>query len=102
MDHRGIKIIIHASIWFAPVLVPLLIYLLMEERSIRSLSIQALLFHLIMWTLIGIATLFSFILIGIPFVILFSIIGIIVPIIGIFYAIKDRPFHYPLLASFTD
>lgn len=102
MHHRGIKIIIHASIWFAPVLVPLLIYLFMEDRSIRSLSIQALLFHLIMWTMVGIASIFSLILIGIPFVILFSIIGLIVPIIGIVYAIKDRPFHYPMLASFTD
>jgi hypothetical protein len=102
MDHRGIKIIIHASIWFAPVLVPLLIYLLMEDRPIRSLSIQALLFHLIMWTMIGISSLFSLILIGIPFFILFSIIGLVVPIIGIVYAIKDQPFHYPLLASFTE
>ncbi|MED1472784.1 DUF4870 domain-containing protein, partial [Bacillus salipaludis] len=42
---------------------------------------------------------FSWILIGIPFLIIFGLIAIIAPIVGIVKAINGRPFRYPIIGS---
>jgi hypothetical protein len=99
MDHKGVKAITHASAFFAPFLVPLLVWLLMPDREIKSMALQALLFHVGIGVLITISGIFSYILIGIPFLIVFALMGIYYPIKGVVYSLQGRPFHYPIIGS---
>lgn len=100
MDSKGIKVVTHASTFFAPILVPLLVWLLIKDQEVKSLAMEALIFHIVLSVCIWIFFLLSFILIGIPFLIVASIVAIYYPIKGILYALSDRPFHYPLMGSF--
>ncbi|WP_188430320.1 DUF4870 domain-containing protein [Kroppenstedtia guangzhouensis] len=100
MQVKIIKILVHASTWFAPVLVPLIVWLLTNEKDLKRLSLQALVFHFVIWLLVSISIFFSFILIGIPFLIIFGLIGFIAPILGIIRALQDRRFDYPIIGSF--
>ena len=99
MENKGLKILIHASTWFAPILVPIITYFISSEREIKSLSLQALIFHFVIWVLISVSAFFSFILIGIPFLIIFGLMALIAPIIGIVKALNDLPFRYPIIGS---
>ncbi len=99
MAHKGVKVLTHASTWFAPILVPIIVYFVISDREVKSLSLQALVFHFIMGLLISISIFFSWILIGIPFLIIFGLIAIIAPIKGIIYALEDRHFRYPIIGS---
>lgn len=79
MDHKGVKAITHASAFFAPVLVPLLVWLLMADREVKNTALQALLFHVIIGVLIAISWPFVFILIGIPFFVVFGLMALYYP-----------------------
>ncbi|MBH8596490.1 MULTISPECIES: DUF4870 domain-containing protein [unclassified Thermoactinomyces] len=96
----GLKILIHASTWFAPVLVPIITWLVVKEHEIRKLSLQALVFHIAMVVLIGLSAVLSFLLIGIPFLIIFGLMALIAPIIGIIRALTDERFDYPIAKWF--
>ncbi|MGC4376724.1 DUF4870 domain-containing protein [Fictibacillus sp. Mic-4] len=97
MEGKWLKVIVHASTWFAPILVPLIVLLLSGDKEVRRISLQALVFHIVMGVLIWLSIVFSFILIGIPFLIIFGLIAIIAPIMGIVYALGDRTFNYPMI-----
>ncbi|UYZ13640.1 DUF4870 domain-containing protein [Brevibacillus sp. WF146] len=99
MDHKGVKAITHASTFFAPILVPLVVWLLMQDRNVKNLALQALLFHIIMSVLLSISWALSFVLIGIPFLLAFGFMALYYPIKGIIYALQDRPFRYPVIGS---
>lgn len=99
MENKGIKVLIHASTWFAPIVVPLIVYLLISDREVKSLSLQALIFHFVIGILIAISAIFSWVLIGLPFLVIFGLIAIIAPIVGIVRAINNRPFQYPIVGS---
>lgn len=99
MDNTGIKVLVHASAFFAPYLVPVAIFLFVEDQGVKNLSVQAVLFQLIMGVLIFISALLSFILIGIPFVIGFGIMWFVVPIIGIVKALKNEDYNYPIVGK---
>lgn len=99
MEHKGLKILVHASTWFAPVLVPIIVYFLTSNREVKSLSLQAIIFHLVIGVLISISIFFSWILIGIPFLIVFGLMALIAPIMGIIRALDDRPFRYPIIGG---
>ncbi|QCR34228.1 DUF4870 domain-containing protein [Lysinibacillus sp. SGAir0095] len=101
MESKWGKVIIHASAFFAPMLVPILFWLLSTEEDIKRLSIQALLFQVVMWLLIGISSFFSFILIGIPFLIVFVIMTIVVPVIGIIKALNEEKWNYPIVGRWV-
>lgn len=104
MENKVLKILIHASTWFAPILVPLIIFVVTKEKDIKRLSIQAMIFHLLISLLITISIfLISTIIlaiIGIPLLIGFGLIALIVPIMGILNAYQDRYFEYPIIGSF--
>jgi uncharacterized protein len=53
-----------------------------------------------MGVLIGFSIVFSFLLIGIPFLIIFGLMALIAPIIGIIRALNDEPFNYPIAKWF--
>ena len=101
MESKLLKILLHASAFFAPFLVPIIIYILTFfvdlEEHIKRLSIQALLFQLVMGVLLVISSILSFVIIGIPFVLFFAGMTIVVPIIGIVKAIQDKPYNYPIV-----
>lgn len=101
MEDKWAKVIIHASAFFAPVLVPVLFFLLSDDESVKRTSIQALLFQFVMWVLIGISTVLSFLIIGIPFLIIFVIMTIVVPIIGIVKALQDSHWDYPIVGRWV-
>lgn len=105
METKWIRILIHASTWFAPILVPLLIFFIVPESQLKRLSIQAILFHIIVtagisFSVFLISTII-FAIIGIPLFILIGAIALIVPIIGIIKAARDEYFEYSLISSLT-
>lgn len=103
MDNKGLKILIHASAFFAPYLVPILIYILChfvrEDLELKKLAIQSVFFQLILGVLITISVILSFIIIGIPLLIIFGLMWLIVPIIGIVKAVNDQEFNYPIVGT---
>ncbi|MFP3916314.1 DUF4870 domain-containing protein, partial [Lysinibacillus telephonicus] len=101
MDSKWSKVIIHASAFFAPVLVPILFFLLSVDEEVKRISIQALLFQAVMWLLIFISSLLSFLIIGIPFLIIFGIMTIVVPIIGIVKALGETSWDYPIVGRWV-
>ncbi|WP_172370966.1 DUF4870 domain-containing protein [Sporosarcina jiandibaonis] len=101
MENTGMKVLIHASAFFAPFLVPILMFLISDENDIKKLSIQAILFQLVMGVLIAISVIMSVFLIGLPFLIGFSIMWIVVPIIGIVKALKNERYDYPFVGKWV-
>ncbi|QFF98848.1 DUF4870 domain-containing protein [Psychrobacillus glaciei] len=99
MENTGLKILIHASTWFAPFLVPFIIFLVVDDDEIKKLSIQAILFQLVIGALIVISAILIIFLIGIPMIIIFGIMAFVVPIIGIVKAITGSTFNYPIVGS---
>ena len=101
MENRGMKVLIHASAFFAPFLVPFLLFLISEDEDIKKLSIQAVLFQLVIGVLITISAIMIVFLIGIPFLIGFIIMWFAVPIIGIVKALKNENYDYPIVGKWV-
>lgn len=101
METKWSKVIIHASAFFAPWLVPILFFLISSEEEVKSISVQALLFQVVMVVLLTISGILSFLLIGIPFLIVFGIIYFIAPIIGIVKALSDESWRYPIVGRWV-
>ena len=101
METKWSKVLIHASAFFAPFLIPILFFFISQDDEVKSFSVQALLFQIVMWVLIGISGMLSFILIGLPFLVVFGIMNFIVPIIGIVKAISDEPWRYPIVGRWV-
>ncbi|MCG7335610.1 DUF4870 domain-containing protein [Sporosarcina sp. ACRSM] len=100
MEKTGMKVLIHASAFFAPFLVPFIIFLVAhstEDDEVKRLSIQAILFQLVMGVIISISALLIVVIIGIPMVIGFGLMWLIVPIIGIVKALNGEPYNYPIV-----
>lgn len=101
MDTKWSKVIIHASAFFAPFLIPILFFFISQDEEVKSFSVQALLFQIVMWVLIAISALLSFILIGLPFLVIFGLMSFIVPIIGIVKALLNEPWRYPIVGRWV-
>ena len=101
MEDKWSKVIVHASAFFAPVLVPILFFLISSDEHVKRLSIQALLFQLVMGVLISISVALSIFLIGIPFLIVFGLMTVIVPIIGIVKAFNSTYWNYPIVGRWV-
>ncbi|MFB7157559.1 MULTISPECIES: DUF4870 domain-containing protein [unclassified Lysinibacillus] len=101
METKWSKVIIHASAFFAPWLVPIIFFLIGSDEEVKSVSVQALLFQIVIGALLTISGILSFLLIGIPFVIAFGIMYVIVPIIGIVKALSDEPWRYPIVGRWV-
>ena len=101
MESKWSKVIIHASAFFAPFLVPILFFLISSDDEVKRISIQALLFQVVFGILIAIAGVLSFILIGLPFLLVFLAIFWIAPIIGIVKAISDTNWNYPIVGRWV-
>lgn len=103
MEEKGLKVILHASAFFAPCLVPILFFILIKDEGIKRLSIQALLFQFVMWLLVTIGWVLSFTIIlaiiGIPMLVIFGLMVVIVPIVGIVKAIQGDAWKYPIVGK---
>ena len=99
MENTGMKILVHASAFFAPFLVPVIVFILSSDQEVKKLSIQALLFQLVMSALIFASSLLTVILIGFPLLLLFGAIAIIVTILAIVKALNNEPYNYPVVGS---
>ncbi|MGE7624271.1 DUF4870 domain-containing protein [Viridibacillus sp. NPDC096237] len=99
MESKGLKVILHASAFFAPLLLPILFYIFIDDKQIKRLSIQALLFQFVMWALVVVSGIFSFLLIGLPFLVVFLIMTVVVPVIGIVKALNDTDWDYPIVGK---
>lgn len=97
MENTGLKVLVHASAFFAPFLVPFIIYLVVDDAEVKRLSIQALLFQLVMGALIFISAILIIFLIGIPMIIVFGLMAVIVPIIGIVKSLQGEFYNYPIV-----
>ena len=97
MENTGMKVLIHASAFFAPYLVPIALFLISGEHEVKKTAIQAVLWQLVIGVLLSISIVLSFILIGIPFAIGFGIMWIVVPIIGIVKALGNEDYNYPIV-----
>lgn len=104
VDNKWLKVIVHASgffsSFFVSVIVPLIIYFMSPDREVKSLSLQAIVFQLVMSVLIWISIALTIILIGWPFVIIFGAMTIIVPIVGIIRALQNQKWDYPIVGKF--
>ena len=101
MEAKWSKVIIHASAFFAPWLVPIIFFLISSDEEVKSISVQALLFQVVMVVLLTISGILSFLLIGIPFLIIFGIMYFIAPIIGIVKALSDESWRYPIVGRWV-
>lgn len=101
MESKWSKIIIHASAFFAPFLVPILFFLISSEDEVKRTAIQALLFQIVFGIFIAIAGVLSVILIGLPFLLVFLAIFWIAPIIGIVKALSDQYWNYPIVGRWV-
>ncbi|RLQ90857.1 DUF4870 domain-containing protein [Planomicrobium sp. Y74] len=99
METKGLKVLVHASAFFAPFLVPFIVFLISEDKDVKRLSIQALLFQVVMGALLFISSLLVFVLIGIPMLIVVGLVGIIIPVLGIITALNNQHFSYPIVGS---
>lgn len=99
MENTGLKVLVHASAFFAPFLVPFIVFLITSDQEVKKLSIQALLFQLAMGVLLFISSLLMFVIIGIPMLIIFGLMTIIVPIMGIIKALNNEKFDYPIVGA---
>ncbi|REB06485.1 DUF4870 domain-containing protein [Sporosarcina sp. BI001-red] len=103
METKGLKILIHASPFFAPFLIPVAIFIMAFfvelDEQVKRLSIQALLFQLVMGLLIVVSAILSIVIIGLPFLIGFLIMTIIIPIIAIIKTLQDEPYNYPIVGN---
>jgi uncharacterized membrane protein len=105
MDRKPSAILIHASAFFAPFIVPIIFILIATERGVKDLAIEGLLFHVMMgigFTISSIltATIIGAI-IGIPMFIVLGIVYVIYPVIGIVRAVNDEDFHYPVVSKWV-
>ncbi|MFS0689201.1 DUF4870 domain-containing protein [Sporosarcina sp. 179-K 8C2 HS] len=99
MENTGLKVLVHASAFFAPFLVPFIIYLVVDDTEVKRLSIQALLFQLVMGALIFLSVILIIFLIGIPMIIIFGLMTIIVPILGIVKSLQGETYNYPIVGN---
>lgn len=95
------KVLIHASAFFAPYLVPIILFLISDENDIKKLAIQAVLFQIVVGVLITISAFMSIFLIGLPFLFGFIIMWFVVPIIGIVKALKNEHYDYPVVGRWV-
>ena len=101
MEEKWSKVILHSSAFYAPFLVPILFFLISPDHEVKRLSIQAVLFQIVFGILLAISIVFSFILIGIPFVIIFGLIYVFAPIIGIYKALNETRWDYPIVGRWV-
>lgn len=100
MEQKGLKVLVHASAFYFPFLVPLVVFLLADDHQVKKTAIQAVLFQIAMGILVFISFLLIIVVVGIPMLILFGIMWFVVPIIAIIKTLSGEDYNYPIVGSF--
>ena len=93
----------HGSIFFSSTFVslglPILILFLTEDSVVKANAREALHFYINLYLYAFIFIILSFVLIGIPLLVLLFIVSFVMPIIAIISVLDqpDRPYQYPFL-----
>lgn len=101
MEAKWSKVIVHASAFFAPFLVPIIFFLISSEEEVKRISMQAILFQVVVGTLVSVMAFLWWTVIAIPFLIVFGVIYLIAPIIGIVKALGDTSWNYPIVGRWV-
>lgn len=99
MEQKGLKILVHASAFYFPFLVPFVVFLIVEDAEVKKTAVQAVLFQLVMGVLFFISFLLIFVIIGIPLIIGVGIMWIAVPIFAIIKTLSGEDYNYPIVGS---
>ena len=97
MESKAIKVLIHASAFFLPILIPVIVYFMSTDEEVKRLSLQALLFQVVLWVAGVIAVVLVIFLVGFILVPIVGLLGIIIPIIGIVKVLQDEHWEYPIV-----
>lgn len=100
MEQKGLKVLVHASAFYFPFLVPLVVFLIAEDHSVKKTAVQAVLFQIVMGILVFISFLLIIFVVGIPMIIIFGIMWIAVPILAIIKTLSGDDYNYPIVGSF--
>lgn len=100
MEQKGLKVLVHASAFYMPFLIPLFIFLIIDDHEVKKTAVQAVLFQIAMGVLVFISFLLIFIVIGIPMIIVFGIMWVVVPILAIIKTLNGEDYNYPIVGSF--
>lgn len=100
MEQKGLKVLVHASAFYMPFLIPLIIFLIIDDHEVKKTAVQAVLFQIAMGVLVFISFLLIFIVIGIPMIIVFGIMWVVVPILAIIKTLNGEDYNYPIVGSF--
>ncbi len=100
-ERQGLQIILHASAFFAPFLVPVIMYLVgsfvTNDMILKRQSIQALLFQLFIGAGFAISAVLMYVLIGFLLMPIFGLMWLFVPIIAIVRTVRGETYYYPVV-----
>lgn len=100
MEQKGLKVLVHASAFYFPFLVPLVVFLIANDHEVKKTAVQAVLFQIAMGILVFISVLLIIFVVGIPLVIIFGIMWFVVPIYAIVKTLSGEDYNYPIVGAF--
>lgn len=101
-DEKLLATFCHVSALFAPILLPLIVYLLKSDSSfVRNHAKEALMFHIGMAVAETISALLTVILIGLLLIPIFFIIYVVCTVIAVKRAWNGKPYQYPVTTHFA-
>jgi uncharacterized membrane protein len=93
---RMLGVLAHASAFFMPLLVPIVLLLVgHDNRFVYHHAKRALLFHLIAWLAIGVSSFLIVILVGLLLLPVAVIGSVVLTIIAIVKTLEDEYYRYP-------
>ncbi len=100
-EQKILGLISHLGIFFGfPILAPLLVFLLTNDGIIKDQAKEALAFQIGLAIAGAIGGILSFLIIGIPILIITGIMGIIFPIIAAIKFFTEGYYSYPITGEF--
>ncbi len=84
-----------------PIIAPLIIMLLTNDKIVRNQAKEALVFQIALVVFGGIFAILSFLLVGIPLLIVLGIAALIFPVIAVIKVSGDKDYSYPITGSFA-
>lgn len=90
----------HLSMFFAPILAPLIVLLVSDDKFVKMQAKEALGFHIFLTIAGVISTILMIVLIGIPLAIILGLMAVILPIIAFIKVIDSIDYSYPITGNF--
>lgn len=84
-----------------PIMAPLIIMLLTGDKIVKDQAKEALVFQIALVVLGGIFAILSFLLVGIPLLIVLGIAALILPIIAVVKICGGEDYSYPITGTYA-